>query len=55
MSYLSVENLDEFKQAVISLWFKVPQKAIDKAKENYSDADPAPPLNGIVPLVVFGQ
>jgi hypothetical protein len=59
MSYLSGPELKGFKQAVISLWFKVPQASIDAAMRaaNSDDFDSRIPLTtgGVIPLVTFGQ
>lgn len=60
MSYLTLQNAPpDFKKAVISLWFRVPQKSIDAAAAAGDAASnqggDLPPLSGIVPLVVFGK
>lgn len=70
MSYLnSVDGITtDFKQAVISLWFRVPQESITKAAALHaqwraaaraaSDAGgfiAPPPFSGIVPLLTFGS
>ena len=58
MSYLTTPELPAFSKAVISFWFKAPQAAIDAAAAQAKadeDKDPPPPLNGIVPLLVFGK
>ena len=41
------------RQAVISLWFRVSQASIAAASEAYSPTSDDP-LNGVIPLVVFG-
>lgn len=64
----SVSNIADFKKAVISLWFIVPQESIDAAKASYDPnaypvnlgpngvpGTPMPQLNGIVPLFTFGK
>ncbi len=69
MSYLMLPNGPaDFKKAIISFWFRVPQDTIDKvnkaAKDYFAAANaasdaggflPPPPFNGVIPLVVFGK
>src|SRR5580765_8910183 len=56
MSYLTSASGPEFNKAIISFWFKVPQKSLDKAKKD-SDASKEENkfFDGIVPLVVMGK
>jgi hypothetical protein len=68
MSYLTLDaGVEDFTQAVIAVWFRVPMASIQTAMGNYnpdspvqapfySDAyPPVVPLNGVVPLVTFGR
>jgi hypothetical protein len=71
MSYLDIpsSNVPDFTKAVISLWFRVPQKSIDKANSIFLAETPqsspavipgipsVPPrqLDGIIPLITFGE
>lgn len=50
MSYLE-GHLPDFAQCVISLWFRVPQESMDKAK----NANTGSLFDGIIPLVVMGK
>jgi hypothetical protein len=58
MSYVS-GKMPDFKQAVFSIWFRVPQESIDKAHEQYvaavnSSALTIPPFVGFIPVFSFG-
>lgn len=59
-------EIPDFKQAVISFWFRVPQASVDAALAAFHDnaqpidapgvyPPPTTPLNGIIPLVTFGE
>ena len=62
MGYLQLANLPGFNKAIISLWFRIPQGAIDAAKlagdvwdtAMQKDSTLHPPLYRIIPLVTFG-
>ncbi len=66
MSFLELPNGPaDFTKAIMSFWFRVPQQSIDDAKkaakDYFTEANaaseflPPPPLNGVIPLVVFGK
>jgi hypothetical protein len=53
MSYLELSTgIADFKQAVISLWFRVPQASMDSL---VADDSSGVPLAGVLPLVTFGK
>jgi hypothetical protein len=54
VSYLSLANgIPDFSKAVISLWFRAPQKSVDAASQHIVGAFPI--LQQVLPLVTFGR
>jgi hypothetical protein len=56
MSYIQTEEVPDFNQAIISLWFRVSKETMDAVAAEYSSSaeDPAPLLLGVIPLITFG-
>lgn len=66
MGYLNIDSsaVPDFTQAVISLWFRVPQASMDAALAAFvpqvfdpttESSSPPTQLNGIIPLITFGE
>lgn len=58
MSYLTLPGgIDDFKRAVISFWFRVPQQSIDTLRSRSTNEfrPPRPRLAGVMPLMTFGK
>jgi hypothetical protein len=58
MSYLTLPSgISNFSRAVISFWFRVPQRSLDAAAAAFTDnyTGPPPLFNGIMPLAVMAK
>jgi hypothetical protein len=63
VGYLNLpDGIPDFTQAIISLWFRIPQSALDQVNADYNawsaanlfPANP-PPMVGVIPLVTMGK
>ncbi len=58
MSYITINGLQSTPKMIMSFWFRVPQKSIDAQAAyvaSFGGTDASAPLNGCLPLVVFGN